>query len=102
RGNEVPITLAGNAIVAAELLGALGDAAAGFASADLPGALTAGFISSVLLRKKTEAIAATRTSAEPISPIRIGVQKRLGCGLRLRECLLTTSSYLDQLQGRRW
>jgi len=86
------MTLAGNATVAAELLGALGDAAAGFAGADLTGALTAGFISSVLLRIKTEAMDATRTSAEPISPIRMGVQKRLGCGLwlRLRECLLTT------------
>src|SRR5262249_12535824 len=84
------MTLAGKAIVAAELFGALGDAAVGFAGAHLPGALTAGLISSVLLRKKTEAMAATRTSAEPISPIRIGVQKRLGCGLRLRERLLMT------------
>ena len=67
------------------------------AGAGLPGGFVAGLISSVLPRKNTEAMVATRTSAGPISPKRIGVQNLLGCAVRPRHFLLTIFLLFDQL-----
>jgi hypothetical protein len=96
-GNEVSMMLAGNATVAAGFPVALGGATTGAVGAGvvLFGAFALGSGASVAPRKNTEAIAATKTRAEPINPICIGVQKLLVCATRLLDFLLTIFLLFD-------
>ena len=83
--------LAGNATGAAGLPGVLGGATTDAVGAGvvLFGAFAAGSGASVAPRKNTEAMAATKTRAEPINPTCIGIQKLLGSAARLLDFLLT-------------